>query len=575
MDKAFLAVTDTLQYKWNQALATGQTALIQIGMELKDSLVPMLESVSKLIAGLANWFTNLSDPMQKIIAYSAAFLAVLGPLSAGLGFIIRYLLPALRVGILALTGALANPVFLAVVAAIAAISVVLGVHRKAADQAAAAQKKYNDELEKTKQLQDNVQSIKSYIAIIDKLNKAQLESVKTRIENEIALQESFGAEMLAKLGASEFRVVQYKRGSAEEQYAIQYKAHQQQLAELNTYLKQVDNALKHTKKTPGSDPVDDRNMYKEALERHAAYLRKLQYLREKLPVGLVANISSKGIERSINEMQSKFISYTTSKEINIPIKIKPFISNFDFEETDYSKFLFKFGPISPMKEMSAQLADIAYKNSIMGDSMFTAELQMQTYADQIGYVKDKMTELWDQGFRPGSEKMDMYIKRLRSLQDEYRKVGLSMEMGQIAAQAFTSAMQGNIESAQELGNALREAAISAIGAIVAEAVASMIAKAMKSAKNPYVALALGAAAGAATKALFSSVIPKFGKGGEVPSGYPNDTYPALLTSGEQVMTPKQLSDRASRVHITMEGVTKGSNMYWLIKNYERHLENVG
>jgi len=38
----------------------------------------------------------------------------------------------------------------------------------------------------------------------------------------------------------------------------------------------------------------------------------------------------------------------------------------------------------------------------------------------------------------------------------------------------------------------------------------------------------------------TGVFKGFAKGGVVPPGYPNDTYPALLSSGEVVFTPSQL-----------------------------------
>jgi len=53
----------------------------------------------------------------------------------------------------------------------------------------------------------------------------------------------------------------------------------------------------------------------------------------------------------------------------------------------------------------------------------------------------------------------------------------------------------------------------------------------------------------------------FAEGGVVPPGYPNDTYPALLSSGEVVFTPDQLryltgvASTEGKVEFVIEGET--------------------
>lgn len=54
-----------------------------------------------------------------------------------------------------------------------------------------------------------------------------------------------------------------------------------------------------------------------------------------------------------------------------------------------------------------------------------------------------------------------------------------------------------------------------------------------------------------------SAMPKMAQGGIVPPGYPNDTYPALLTSGEVVIPPRKLREFAlgGQVEFRIEGTT--------------------
>ena len=66
------------------------------------------------------------------------------------------------------------------------------------------------------------------------------------------------------------------------------------------------------------------------------------------------------------------------------------------------------------------------------------------------------------------------------------------------------------------------------------------------------------------------------QGGVVPPGYPNDSYPAMLTSGETVIPPKKLpkfEDRDIRVHVLMEGKVKGRDLYYIMKEEERVIGN--
>jgi hypothetical protein len=65
-------------------------------------------------------------------------------------------------------------------------------------------------------------------------------------------------------------------------------------------------------------------------------------------------------------------------------------------------------------------------------------------------------------------------------------------------------------------------------------------------------------------------------GGIVPAGYPNDSYPAMLTSGEMVVPPHKLPEferNAVEVHVTVEGKTKGKDIYYIMKEMERVYKN--
>jgi len=69
---------------------------------------------------------------------------------------------------------------------------------------------------------------------------------------------------------------------------------------------------------------------------------------------------------------------------------------------------------------------------------------------------------------------------------------------------------------------------------------------------------------------------KMARGGIVPAGYPRDTYPALLSSGEMVVPPHKLPEfenREMEVKVVVEGVTKGSDLYYVMKEVSRRYKN--
>ncbi len=81
-----------------------------------------------------------------------------------------------------------------------------------------------------------------------------------------------------------------------------------------------------------------------------------------------------------------------------------------------------------------------------------------------------------------------------------------------------------------------------INGLLAQAIAAMIAG---EASKGLIGLATAAVGVGALKAMFESNVPKMKYGGVVPPGYPNDSYPAMLTSGETVTPPKALPQQQS------------------------------
>lgn len=91
--------------------------------------------------------------------------------------------------------------------------------------------------------------------------------------------------------------------------------------------------------------------------------------------------------------------------------------------------------------------------------------------------------------------------------------------------------------------------------------------------NPTGAILAGAAlvlAGTVVKDLASSGPAEMADGGIVPPGYPNDTYPALLSSGEVVTPPDKLPESNGNQVIILETKIKGDDLHLVMsKNQKR------
>ncbi|HAS91001.1 MAG TPA: phage tail tape measure protein [Clostridiales bacterium] len=65
-------------------------------------------------------------------------------------------------------------------------------------------------------------------------------------------------------------------------------------------------------------------------------------------------------------------------------------------------------------------------------------------------------------------------------------------------------------------------------------------------------------------------------GGIVPPGYPNDSYPAMLTSGEAVIPAKRLPNferEPLEVKVLVEGVVRGTDIHYINREIERRFKN--
>ena len=637
MNVAFEIASKTMSFRYNAALSQGQSALIAFGMSMKGVIEPILGAFIEKLQSLIQWWNGLSVGTQHIIIKFSALLAILGPVSLALGGIIKLFswfimaggkilafFNLLRIAIIS-NPLLAGTIVLGVLTAYALGLVLLGDNAK---DAADKQEKLNDAIERGKQLMDTDKSIEERIAVLKSLSKSQIVTLRDDIAAQLKMQDDFSAELLGKLGASNFKVARYKKGSEQEQLKIQYDNSQKSIAQLQTYLKKVEALAKVTpivthvpieltvEQTIMKDLTKDiERVNAESLLMGRTYEINEQLLKvytSALEKFSAANITT---GNSVNFATGMFNALSETLEKSKPEKkVK--------EITDYAK------------ELQKELALVAYENSIMRDGwdyseaqrnidaltsrlqiyrsemMRLKELQIDTFnkkgiidpqttADltaattQVSLLQSQLSVLeaqqyivdnlgnafsklggaiggtageWLSWFGNMVETVPEILKFINAI-----AVATGMQTAKTAAQTVVTDVQAGSNAALAVSNtttaattAVQTVAVIALAhALTAAAVAGALASA---AWIPFPAnLAAMATAAETLSALLiatnaqaqAAISVGLKSGGVVPPGYPNDSYPAMLTSGEMVTPPGKLpKQELSAATIELKGKFK-------------------
>ena len=553
---AYLAIGQTIEQKYNMALSSAQSSMIQFGSALKGPIISLLEGFSKTILNLTHWFTNLSASQQLTYFHFGIFLVALGPLSVAIGLLMRgvaglsSVITILGVNLTRLyTLMLANPIT-ATIVLLGVLATAIYTISKANNGATITQKAFNDELQRGKDLMESTVSIDEQIKVLGSLNKTQVEGLKNRIQEQLKLEDDYQATVLAKQNQyaklrndSTTKIVEDTRTGEKlifkdfgtmlsDKANAELKNNQQRLQILSTYLKQVDEKLKSMPNGGGGiDLEKTRKAHKLALDEYNAYLKQME------KAGQDFIIAQKTIYNKDGRTQ-----YTMSAKFNVP--------EFDTGPIDnYRLHFLKLSDIeSPVERVQKKLADLALTGSVFDSGLDTTAAMLNRTASQANYLKSELQKLWDQGYRPGitlndkslKQSGDMYLKKLREIEALSKLEQVYSQMGNSIQ---NSLMQG-AKSWEDFGQTVLNVARQAVTAAIAQIVADAILMAMKAAGSlgPFGLFAIPAMVGLAVGAANTAIdnIPGLAEGGIVPSGYPNDTYNARLTSGEMVVPPGKL-----------------------------------
>jgi TP901 family phage tail tape measure protein len=246
-------------------------------------------------------------------------------------------------------------------------------------------------------------------------------------------------------------------------------------------------------------------------------------------------------------------------------------------QPDYKKlFLARNVPGSDvMTNFGKELELIAVKNKALGDTY-------NTLRDKVNYFKNILNNLWDNGLRPGMPLMDEMMKRMKSLI-------IQQEITDTLTSAFADFFSITKEGFQNFGQFVQNWAndvLRAFQRLIAQHLAEKLANSLTGGLDKLMNKIGGGGGkdggflgflGKILGLVGTVVAPEYGipafllgegikgaKGGTVPRGFPNDTYPALLTSGETVI-PKGLNNITQLQFEPVEFVIKENQLVGILR----------
>ena len=177
---AYETAADTIEQKYNRALASAKSGLAAFGSTIAEAFIPTIERVGKAFRGMATWFKGLSDGSKRFIVIIAAVVAAIGPLLTILGVLMTSVIPGLLTALPAVTAFLTGPLGIAV--ALIAAGAAFLIFREKAKSATEQTKEFKEQF---RQMSDDHSRIQPLLERYDDLTtKAEDLGGKSRLAKE-------------------------------------------------------------------------------------------------------------------------------------------------------------------------------------------------------------------------------------------------------------------------------------------------------------------------------------------------------------------------------------------------------
>jgi len=508
LNRAFEAATNTVQFKWDTAMSAGRTALTEIGRAVTSVMLPTIKKLAEKLIQLTEWFQGLTERQQRLIIKIAGLVAAIGPLVLIVG--------TLTVAVTALNVAMAaNPIGIIIVGVAALVGAITlawqesvkfrAVVKAVALSVAGFFKRAFVEIKFNAIIL--WQKIKGYFKAIGESAGLIWETIKIAFRDGIEAARTFIQEGMLKIVDNISSAGQEARMQMEKE-----------LSEI---------------KTP---------TYQEILAKEKA-------IQAAKNVGAAAgeafSTSMDAAMRSNALAKDTLFSTAGSNEIKIPLA-----------KIDQSKL-----PES-LKKMYEDLRLLNIEMVEFGGNTENAARQqeimksaiIQAIADGTDPLGDSIRRAKDEYKSLG----EVVIQEMEAIQKAQMLVNAEQEVFQEKLNAsknisleFGKAM-GKVLSGQEVSwKGLVRIVLDSIAQILAALLAQWIIGlyAQDSSKAGTAGMITASIAAAAALGIYEGVVSAAGlaSGGVIPEGFPNDSYPAWLSSGETVLpAPKPLPTSTSQ-----------------------------
>ena len=531
---------------------------------------------------------------------------------------------------------LANPI-LALGVAIAAAAAALVIFNRRANEAiivqnrlSKAQKEYNGLVTSGLRMKEPVKSIKQGMNIIKSLNDRQLKDLQKQIQDRIMLEEDHTAELVTQwdirekendmyvgwMSSSNELLVKeaqkYLRSTRSEwrkEIVTQKVFNRERIALMEANLEKVKRVLADLEAAGKKDTsLASVNAVVQELEQQMATIDllaqeqggKFDAVTAAANAYNTAMVSLAGIGTTAAITQMRIYNplldghlKTLDDIVQAENAAKKAIKDAADAKRDATKAAQEYS--QALSALNRDMGFTQIMGDVLGDEMMVLNLEYDLAIDKLKqmYLAGQLNSaMWDDQIAK--------IRELYDLLNTPPKITIIQEIGQSIgnvfgslSQYFSAQMQNQINAVREyakernkseewvaketeniqrkLGKKMKALAIAEAIINGAIAITSIM---RKWAWNPIVAGILTGLTTASTAIQIAAISAQpMAEGGTIPPGYPNDTYPALLTSGEKVTPPGKLGNDNINVTVKVEGVARGEDLHYIVKEVERRYEN--
>jgi len=603
LGEAFAAVSDTLKVRMDRALAQANSSLIVLGKSVAEAFIPILEGLVAHLQKITTWFDSLTEAQKRHKLITVAIVAAMGPLyllfsvvGYGVSGLISLITKLTRVWTLLNTQLTISKGLTTIFAsklgwiglAITAVVGTIGFFAKKTKEAEEAQNGFN---KATVTLNGSLTKLKELTDVdYSNMNFNQLFDVKTK-----ALQ-------VQKEASANIQSALERAGMSNEDFLAGKKVPQNQRAFVQTQVDAWNEATKTIKQTDAAlDAMADQfgknaiagDKVTNSIKSQTGEVVKA-YEAGEVWLGILRDIyeSQYGQRPPIFKQTDVFATQgalQSFKGQKAPTyKFKPDITGSNAEIKEITDSL------------SAELAKSAFMNSVVGDSIDSVQGQISAYLSAI-------EELYDSPLY--AEKNPIALKTMEELKTKFKELN-ELLSDQKAFEKFAKnidtvgqAMYGIIGAYGNLVEAQKQKQLNLIDTVakqqnrsdkwVEQQKEAINAQYARKQKNIAIAMTIINGAVAAIRA-YADAGPiggpvaaalvagetalqiaainaqHFKYGGTVPPGYPNDSYPALLTSGEKVIPPEGLNESKDG---TVEFIIRDDVLYGILKRRDRKINS--